>query len=72
MVFKCKKKKLLLSCAENKLLSVVNLVTKKFPNEKIMIFSETIDSISKLRDMLESQGTKAMIIDSNINSRKRL
>ena len=71
MVFKCKKRKLLLSCAENKLLSAVNLVTKKFPNEKIMIFSETIDSISKLRDMLESQGTKAMIIDSKINSRKR-
>ena len=66
-----RKRKLLLSCAENKLLSAVNLVTKKFPNEKIMIFSETIDSISKLRDMLESQGTKAMIIDSNINSRKR-
>jgi superfamily II DNA or RNA helicase len=66
-----RKRKLLLSCAENKLLSAVNLVTKKFPNEKIMIFSETIDSISKLRDMLESQGTKAMVIDSNINSRKR-
>ena len=40
-----RKRKLLLSCAENKLLSAVNLVTKKFPNEKIMIFSETIDSI---------------------------
>jgi superfamily II DNA or RNA helicase len=36
-----------------------------------MIFSETIDSISKLRDMLELEGTKAMIIDSNTNSRKR-
>ena len=66
-----RKRKLLLSCAENKLLSAVNLITKKFPNEKIMIFSETIDSITKLRDMLESQGTKAMIIDSNISSRKR-
>src|ERR687897_1982974 len=66
-----RKRKLLLSCAENKLLSAVNLITKKFPNEKIMIFSETIDSISKLRDMLELEGTKAMIIDSNTNSRKR-
>jgi superfamily II DNA or RNA helicase len=66
-----RKRKLLLSCAENKLLSAVNLITTKFPNEKIMIFSETIDSITKLRDMLESQGTKAMIIDSNISSRKR-
>ncbi len=66
-----RKRKLLLSCVENKLLSAVNLITKKFPNEKIMIFSETIDSITKLRDMLESQGTKAMMIDSNISSRKR-
>jgi superfamily II DNA or RNA helicase len=66
-----RKRKLLLSCAENKLLSALNLITKKFPNEKIMIFSETINSISKLRDMLELEGTKAMIIDSNTNSRKR-
>ena len=66
-----RKRKLLLSCAENKLLSALNLITKKFPNEKIMVFSETIDSISKLRDMLELEGTKAMIIDSNTNSRKR-
>ncbi|MGI9010367.1 MAG: DEAD/DEAH box helicase family protein [Nitrososphaeraceae archaeon] len=66
-----RKRKLLLSCAENKLLSALNLITKKFPNEKIMVFSETIDSITKLRDMLELEGTKAMIIDSNINSRKR-
>jgi superfamily II DNA or RNA helicase len=66
-----RKRKLLLSCAENKLLSALNLITKKFPNEKIMVFSETIDSISKLRDMLELEGTKTMIIDSNINSRKR-
>ncbi|MGZ5501043.1 MAG: DEAD/DEAH box helicase [Nitrososphaeraceae archaeon] len=66
-----RKRKLLLSCAENKLLSALNLITKKFPNEKIMVFSETIDSITNLRDMLELEGTKAMIIDSNINSRKR-
>lgn len=66
-----RKRKLLLSCAENKLLSALNLITKKFPNEKIMVFSETIDSITKLRNMLELEGTKAMIIDSNINSIKR-
>jgi superfamily II DNA or RNA helicase len=66
-----RKRKLLLSCSENKLLSALNLITKKFPNEKIMVFSETIDSITKLRDMLELEGTKTMIIDSNINSRRR-
>ena len=36
-----------------------------------MVFIETIDSITKLRDMLELEGTKTKIIDSNINSRKR-
>src|SRR5688500_20041035 len=66
-----RKRKLLLSCSENKLLSALNLITKKFPNEKIMVFSETIDSITKLKDMLELEGTKTKIIDSNINSRKR-
>jgi superfamily II DNA or RNA helicase len=30
-----RKRKLLLSCAENKLLSAVNLITTKFPNEKL-------------------------------------
>lgn len=66
-----RKRKLLLSFAENKLLTAVNLITKKFPNERIMIFSETIDSIKKLKDMLELQGTKSKIIDSKITSSNR-
>ena len=47
-----RKRKLLLSCAENKLLAAVNLITKKFPNERIMVFSETIDSIVNLKTFL--------------------
>jgi superfamily II DNA or RNA helicase len=66
-----RKRKLLLSCAENKLLAAVNLITKKFPNERIMIFSETIDSINKLNDMLELYGTKSKVIDSKTSSSKR-
>ncbi|MFB5600259.1 MAG: DEAD/DEAH box helicase family protein [Nitrososphaeraceae archaeon] len=66
-----RKRKLLLSFAENKLSTAVNLITKKFPNERIMIFSETIDSIKKLKDMLELQGTKSKIIDSKITSSNR-
>lgn len=66
-----RKRKLLLSFAENKLLTAVKLITKKFPNERIMIFSETIDSIKKLKDMLELQGTKSKIIDSKITSNNR-
>ncbi len=66
-----RKRKLLLSCAENKLLSAVNLITKKFPNERIMVFSETIDSINKLKDMLELYGTKSKVIDSKTSAGKR-
>ncbi|HEX5187417.1 MAG TPA: DEAD/DEAH box helicase family protein [Nitrososphaeraceae archaeon] len=66
-----RKRKLLLSCAENKLLAAVNLITKKFPNERIMVFSETIDSINKLKDMLELYGTKSKVIDSKTSSSKR-
>ena len=66
-----RKRKLLLSCAENKLLSAVNLIIKKFPNERIMVFSETIDSINKLKNMLELYGTKSKVIDSRISSSKR-
>ena len=66
-----RKRKLLLSCAENKLISAVNLITKKFPNERIMVFSETIDSINKLKDMLELYGKKSKVIDSKTSSSKR-
>jgi superfamily II DNA or RNA helicase len=33
-----------------------------------MVFSETLESIIKLRDRLESEGVKAKIIDSKVNS----
>lgn len=66
-----RKRKLLLSCSENKLLTAVNLITKKFAKEKIMVFSETIDSINKLKDMLEIYGTKSKIIDSKTSSSRR-
>jgi len=66
-----RKRKLLLSCAENKLLAAVNLITKKFPNERIMVFSETIDSINKLKDMLELYETKSKVIDSKTSASKR-
>jgi superfamily II DNA or RNA helicase len=66
-----RKRKLLLSCVENKLLAAVNLITKKFPNERIMIFSETIDSINKLKDMLEVYGVESKVIDSKTSAGKR-
>src|SRR5215216_3882343 len=46
-------------------------VRKRHSDERIMIFSETLDSINKLRDRLESEGIKAMAIDSKMNSIER-
>ncbi len=66
-----RKRKAVLSCAANKLLAAVDLITKKHPDERIMVFSETLDSINKLRDRLESKGIKAMVIDNNMNSTER-
>ncbi|HEY9485907.1 MAG TPA: DEAD/DEAH box helicase, partial [Nitrososphaeraceae archaeon] len=66
-----RKRKLLLSCTENKLLAAINLITKKFPNERIMVFSETIDSINKLKNILELYGTKSKVIDSKTSANKR-
>jgi superfamily II DNA or RNA helicase len=62
-----RKRKLLLSHTENKLSKAVSLI-KKHPHERIMVFSETLESIIKLRDRLESEGVKAKIIDSKVNS----
>jgi superfamily II DNA or RNA helicase len=65
-----RKRKLLLSYTENKLSKAVSLI-KKHPYERIMVFSETLESINKLRNRLESEGIKAKIIDSKINSKIR-
>jgi superfamily II DNA or RNA helicase len=68
-----RKRKELLSSAQNKMLSVVNIV-KKHPSEPIMIFSETIESIKKLEIILESNGIASRSIHNKIpsNQRKRI
>ena len=66
-----RKRKDVLSCAANKLSAAVDLIKKKHPNERVMVFSDTLDSINKLRDRLESEGIKAMVIDSKMNYTER-
>jgi superfamily II DNA or RNA helicase len=63
-----RKRKVLLSCAENKLLKTIELIIKKHPHERVMVFSETLDSVNKLRLRLEEEGIKSMLIDSNTDS----
>jgi superfamily II DNA or RNA helicase len=66
-----RKRRVLLSCAENKIFEAVNLIVKKHPSQKIMVFSETLDSINKLKASLEAEGIRSMVIDSTVNSIKR-
>jgi len=63
-----RKRKLLLSYADNKLSAAANIIQNKFPDEKIMVFSETIESIEKLRDILKKGGVESKIIDAKVKA----
>jgi superfamily II DNA or RNA helicase len=63
-----RKRKGLLASAENKLAAAVELIKTKHPNQKVMVFSETLDSIRKLKQQLKSKGIEAMLIDSRMPS----
>jgi superfamily II DNA or RNA helicase len=65
-----RKRKELLSSTKQKLLKAADLV-RYHPNERIMIFSETIDSIKQLKDMLEDGGIPAQTIHNGIKPRER-
>lgn len=65
-----RKRKEVLSSTAQKLVRAVEIV-KRHPNERIMIFSETIDSIQQLRDMLESAGIPARTIHNGIKRQER-
>jgi superfamily II DNA or RNA helicase len=60
----------LLSATRQKLLKAVELV-KRHMSERIMIFSETIDSIQQLKDMLEASGIPAQTIHNGIKPKER-
>ncbi|MFL6506837.1 MAG: helicase-related protein [Nitrososphaeraceae archaeon] len=66
-----RKRKLLLSCADTKLSAVVDLIVDKHPNQKVMVFSETLDSINKLKTMLELRSIRSAVVDSTIDSVNR-
>ena len=63
-----RKRKLLLSYADDKLSAAANIIQNKFPDEKIMVFSETIESIEKLRDILKEGGVESKIIDAKVKT----
>jgi superfamily II DNA or RNA helicase len=66
-----RKRKSLVNCAENKLLAAVDIITKH-PFERIMVFSETIESIRKLQEiLLKNNGINSMTIDSGLKTNER-
>src|SRR4029078_4019136 len=69
-----RKRNLLLTYDDNKLSAAANIIQNKFPDEKIMVFSETIESIEKLRDILKNGGIESKIIDAKVKAidRKRI
>jgi superfamily II DNA or RNA helicase len=65
-------RKNLINCAQDKLSAATDLIATKHPSERIMVFSETIESIKKLKDILEKEkGIKSMIIESKLKSKDR-
>jgi superfamily II DNA or RNA helicase len=66
-----KNRKSLLNFAQNKLVAATELITKKHPSERIMVFSETIESIQKLREMLRNKGMRSEIIHAELGSKQR-
>jgi superfamily II DNA or RNA helicase len=65
-----RKRKEVLSSTGQKLARAVEIV-KKHPKERVMIFSETVDSIQQLRDMLESAGIPARTIHNGVRRQER-
>jgi superfamily II DNA or RNA helicase len=65
-----RKRKELLSATRQKLLKAVELI-KRHTGDRIMIFSETIDSIQQLKAILEANGIPAQTIHNGIKPKER-
>jgi superfamily II DNA or RNA helicase len=67
-----KERKNLINCAKNKLSAAVDIIATKHPSERIMVFSETIESIQKLKEILrQNKGIESMLIESKLKSTER-
>jgi superfamily II DNA or RNA helicase len=66
-----KERKNLINCAKNKLLAAEDIIVTKHPSERIMVFSETIESLHQLKEQLEGRGIESMVIESKLNAKER-
>ncbi len=64
------KRKKLLTETRSKLTESVNIV-KNHPTEKIMIFSETIESIDKISEILEKNKIPSQVIHNKVKTKER-
>lgn len=67
-----RKRKSLLAAADNKLARAAELIAEKHRDrQKVMVFSETLDSVRKLKKILADKGIESVIIDGSMPSLKR-
>lgn len=65
-----RKRKRLLASADNKIAAAAELV-KKHDGQRVMVFSETLESVRKLRQLLAQERIESRLIDSSMPSFKR-
>jgi superfamily II DNA or RNA helicase len=66
-----KKRKQLLASSDDKLKAALDLITDKHSGQKVMVFSETLESIRSLKHLLKSRGIESALIDSKTPSLRR-
>lgn len=67
---KVQERKKLLTETSSKLIEAISII-KQHPNQRIMIFSETIESITKLNEMLTHQNIKSEVIHNKVKAKQR-
>jgi superfamily II DNA or RNA helicase len=67
-----RKRKMLLASAEKKLTTAVDLIKTRHRGQKVMVFSETLESIRQLKQLLKNENLDSVIIDSKSSSYRRL
>jgi superfamily II DNA or RNA helicase len=65
-----RKRKELLSSTKQKMVKTAELV-KRHSGQRVMIFSETIDSIQQLKEILEADGIPSKLIHNGIKTKER-
>jgi len=67
-----RKRRALLNCADNKILAAADIILKKHPKQRVMVFSETLESVHKLKEELQyKRGTKSYVIESRLRANER-